>query len=312
VSRALCDTTANHSAADRAYVDAHRFLYGDLGEHVATAAILFRDRLMRPGFVLPVIRLAPVAPYGKCMALSGNSSSLGHVPDLDRGIWLYLHQQFFGSGAALLDRADATVLHELLHNELVQFDQNPGHKGEPWARRCQELSTRLGIEVRIERPRSRRFGSGITTDTPPGCLPYADLVRWPQSVLNGGPPLRIRAAAEPALCAATVNHCQVINLGGEAGRLAAAEAEAAGRLVYIGNWQRQGRLRTWPKSIWANPFKVKDYGREEAIRRYRAWLLRQPALLARLHELRSKVLGCWCHPERCHGDVLAELAGALP
>jgi hypothetical protein len=205
---ALCVAATNYDAADRAYIDAHRFLYGDLGEHVATAAILFRDRLMRPGFVLPVIRLAPVAPYGHCMALAGNGGSLGHVPDLGRGIWLYLHQQYFGSGAALLDRADATVLHELLHNELRQFGQNPAHKGEPWAQRCQELSTRLGIAVRIERPRSIRAAGKVTTGTPAGCLSYADLTRWPHSVLNGGPPLRVRALAEAPLCATAASYSE--------------------------------------------------------------------------------------------------------
>jgi hypothetical protein len=25
-------------------------------------------------------------------------------------------------------------------------------------------------------------------------------------------------------------------------------------------------------------------------------------------ELRHKILGCWCHPKACHGDVLAEIA----
>jgi hypothetical protein len=205
---ALCVTAKNYNAADRVYIGAHRFLYGDLGEHVASAAILFRDRLMRPGFVLPVIRLAPVAPYGHCMALAGNGGSLGHVPDLDRGIWLYLHEQYFGSGAALLDRADATVLHELLHNELRQFGQNPAHKGEPWAQRCQELSGRLGIEVRIERPRSIRVAGKITTGTPAGCLSYGDLARWPHPVLNGGPPLRARVLAEAPLCVAAANHTE--------------------------------------------------------------------------------------------------------
>jgi hypothetical protein len=34
----------------------------------------------------------------------------------------------------------------------------------------------------------------------------------------------------------------------------------------------------------------------------------QPQLLADLHELEGKVLGCWCKPEKsCHGDVLVEL-----
>jgi hypothetical protein len=61
-------------------------MYGDLGEHVTTAAILMRDMLLRPGFVLPRIRLAPVAPYGKCMALSGNGASLKHVDTLPNGV----------------------------------------------------------------------------------------------------------------------------------------------------------------------------------------------------------------------------------
>src|SRR5690349_591421 len=143
----------NYIADDRRYIDAHRFMYGDLGEHVAAAAILFRDRLMRPGFVLPVVRLAPVAPYGHCMALSGNGGSLGHVAPhgLEHGIWLYLHAKFY-DGDGLRDEVDATVLHELLHNELRQFGEDPAHKGEPWARRCRELSDRLGLSAKIERP----------------------------------------------------------------------------------------------------------------------------------------------------------------
>jgi hypothetical protein len=74
--------------------------------------------------------------------------------------------------------------------------------------------------------------------------------------------------------------------------------------VYIGRPCR-GR----PGSVWANPFKVgRDGTRAEVIAKYRAMLLGRPDLLARLPELRGKVLGCWCKPEACHGDVLAELA----
>ena len=29
-------------------------------------------------------------------------------------------------------------------------------------------------------------------------------------------------------------------------------------------------------------------------------------------ELRGKVLGCWCSPKACHGDVLAEIANSMP
>jgi len=48
--------------------------------------------------------------------------------------------------------------------------------------------------------------------------------------------------------------------------------------------------------------------RDEVIAKYRAWIVRQPALMAALHELRGKSLLCWCAPERCHADVLMELA----
>jgi hypothetical protein len=36
--------------------------------------------------------------------------------------------------------------------------------------------------------------------------------------------------------------------------------------------------------------------------------MQQPALLQALHELKGKDLICWCAPERCHADVLLELA----
>lgn len=80
--------------------------------------------------------------------------------------------------------------------------------------------------------------------------------------------------------------------------------------VYIG---RACRLGGWnlPASPWANPFSVEQCGsRAEALRRYRAHLMQRPDLLRQLPTLRGKVLGCWCHPLPCHGDVLAELADA--
>lgn len=69
-------------------------------------------------------------------------------------------------------------------------------------------------------------------------------------------------------------------------------------------------------SQWGNPFshqnntlaKFRVKTREDAIESYRAWIRTQPRLLAALPELKGKVLGCWCKPLACHGDVLAELA----
>lgn len=69
-------------------------------------------------------------------------------------------------------------------------------------------------------------------------------------------------------------------------------------------------------SVWGNPFshlpgtlaQYRVATLPDAIAAYETWLLQQPALLARLPELRGKVLGCWCKPGPCHGDVLARLA----
>lgn len=70
-------------------------------------------------------------------------------------------------------------------------------------------------------------------------------------------------------------------------------------------------------SKWGNPFThIKDKKtkaefvvdtREEAIAKYREWIQTQPQLLSSLGELKGKVLGCWCKPQACHGDVLLEL-----
>ena len=64
-------------------------------------------------------------------------------------------------------------------------------------------------------------------------------------------------------------------------------------------------------SKWGNPYIVGVHGtRSEVIKKYRHWLLNNPDLMKALPELKGKRLGCWCAPEACHGDVLAELANA--
>lgn len=70
-------------------------------------------------------------------------------------------------------------------------------------------------------------------------------------------------------------------------------------------------------SKWGNPFthlKTKNpkliqvESRDMAIAEYHNWMLfERHDLLIQLPELIGKQLGCWCHPEACHGDVLVEL-----
>lgn len=82
--------------------------------------------------------------------------------------------------------------------------------------------------------------------------------------------------------------------------------------IYIG---RGGILiingRRYPEkdSVWANPFKLeRDGTRDEVLEKYiRDRLEKEPKLREELIKLKGKKLGCWCYPERCHGDVLLKL-----
>ena len=69
----------------------------------------------------------------------------------------------------------------------------------------------------------------------------------------------------------------------------------------------RSRLRRAPQQVGQSFVIGRDGTRDEVVAKYRAWILRQPALMAALHELPDKNLVCWCAPERCHADVLLEL-----
>lgn len=74
-------------------------------------------------------------------------------------------------------------------------------------------------------------------------------------------------------------------------------------------------------SKWGNPFthlsteatmaQFHVASRADAVTSYEQWLLDQPELVAQAkRELKGKVLGCWCAPKSCHGDVLAKIANS--
>ena len=72
-------------------------------------------------------------------------------------------------------------------------------------------------------------------------------------------------------------------------------------------------------SKWGNPYTHKAgvknaevvASRQEAVLKYKEYILSNKELMADLHELKGKVLACWCAPELCHGHVLAQLANEL-
>lgn len=60
---------------------------------------------------------------------------------------------------------------------------------------------------------------------------------------------------------------------------------------------------------WGNPFTVQEYGQDRACNEHAGWFPHQKELVARLGELKDKVLVCYCRPaKRCHGDLLSAMA----
>ena len=63
---------------------------------------------------------------------------------------------------------------------------------------------------------------------------------------------------------------------------------------------------------WGNPFTIGvDGTREEVIEKYREYLHSRDDLMADIEDLRGKVMGCWCKPKSCHGDVLVEVIESI-
>jgi hypothetical protein len=75
--------------------------------------------------------------------------------------------------------------------------------------------------------------------------------------------------------------------------------------IYIGRGSKWGNPYTHIKGKTKAEFIVGS--RDESIEKYSEWVRKQPHLMAALHELKGKRLGCYCRPHRCHGDILVEL-----
>ncbi|MCP2259680.1 protein of unknown function (DUF4326) [Streptoalloteichus tenebrarius] len=77
-------------------------------------------------------------------------------------------------------------------------------------------------------------------------------------------------------------------------------------ITYVGH---AGPRHSWPDSDFASPFvKEAKTDREAMVRHYREWLAEHRELERRARtELKGRALGCWCAPQPCHADVLAEL-----
>lgn len=63
-------------------------------------------------------------------------------------------------------------------------------------------------------------------------------------------------------------------------------------------------------SCYGNPFVMGiDGSRDEVIEKYKEWIVTQPGLIKKIKiELKGKDLVCFCHPHKCHGDIILDIA----
>lgn len=61
------------------------------------------------------------------------------------------------------------------------------------------------------------------------------------------------------------------------------------------------------RSDWGNPFVMDaDGDRDTVCNSYELFFQLKLSLHVRISELQGAVLGCWCYPNRCHGDYLIQ------
>ena len=78
--------------------------------------------------------------------------------------------------------------------------------------------------------------------------------------------------------------------------------------VYIGRKPRH--ISGAHGSKWGNPFyfdKTNKNSLKICLERYEDHVRKNPDLFNAVMELEGKVLGCWCKPSPCHGDILVKL-----
>jgi len=95
-----------------------------------------------------------------------------------------------------------------------------------------------------------------------------------------------------------------------------ATVEAGGTVVANLHQDTDQALLAWARSSgrfqridrnsdWGNPFELgPDGDRDTVCDSFEIYFGRKYSLQERITELEGKVLGCWCYPQRCHGDYL--------
>lgn len=91
----------------------------------------------------------------------------------------------------------------------------------------------------------------------------------------------------------------------KAGKIVTSFDIYCGRACFRGGWELKS-------SIWANPFRVGEWGRKTALKKYEKYLRENSDLMSKIENLRGKRLACFCPlDESCHVDVLIKILEEL-
>lgn len=85
--------------------------------------------------------------------------------------------------------------------------------------------------------------------------------------------------------------------------------------VYIGRGSVvfvDGKRYPYESSQFCNPFKIsKADSRDDVIKKFKEYIHKKldsdDKFKNMLTELKGKRLGCWCKPQKCHGDILIDI-----
>lgn len=80
-------------------------------------------------------------------------------------------------------------------------------------------------------------------------------------------------------------------------------------LVNVKQYGRAGVKMIGRSTKYGNPYKLTDYSRDESVAKFRElWYSDEYAEIRQQarEELRGETLGCYCKPQKCHGDVIVE------
>lgn len=85
--------------------------------------------------------------------------------------------------------------------------------------------------------------------------------------------------------------------------------------IFIGSVKNNDRkIYHYKGFIWLNPYPVKTYGLDASILMYETYIREKIETEPDKYDLLSlkwKTLGCWCKPNKCHGDILIKLLDEL-